>query len=301
MVGARTATPTAASPTPAVLTEPIAPPLVMRMLAGMPRRWGATGWWDGLTRRSDEWWRTGRRRAVVALGRGAIRQRRPILAIGIHFHVIGLEGGTRLRWARAAPTTGRASAFVHATRCVVVNSRRTRPCGSCPALPMEFVVSAPPCTRLFRALWCVAVLATHRSCFRAVVDDVAETRTTHALPALAQRNPSRPAPALRRCSSTLGMANAHQRVSHPQLHFQMRFAQLPRFVRHPGREPCLNRARNEGRGNGHSGFRRLSQRCFLVRRSFIPPFRGAHPAFGMTRSPASRDRRSVSPSPAVRR
>ena len=150
MVGARTATPTAASPTPAVLTEPIAPPLVMRMLAGMPRRWGATGWWDGLTRRSDEWWRTGRRRAVVALGRGAIRQRRPILAIGIHFHVIGLEGGTRLRWARAAPTTGRASAFVHATRCVVVDSRRARPYGACPIRPLGFLVSAPRCTRLFQ-------------------------------------------------------------------------------------------------------------------------------------------------------
>ena len=192
MIGARTATPTTASSTSAVLAKAIAPALVMRMLAGMPRRRGTARRWDGLTRRSDERWRAGSRRAVIALGRGAIRQRRPILAIGIHFHVIGLEGGTRLRWARAAPTTGRASAFVHATMCVVVDSRRTRPCGSCPVLPMEFVVSAPRCTRPFRALWCVAVLATHRSCFRAVVDDVAETRTTHALPALAQRNPSRP-------------------------------------------------------------------------------------------------------------
>jgi hypothetical protein len=64
-----------------------------------------------------------------------------------------------------------------------------------------FLVSAPRCTRLFRALWHVAVLATYRPCCVAVVDDVAEPRTTHALPALAQRNPSGPAPTLRRCSS----------------------------------------------------------------------------------------------------
>ena len=67
----------------------------------------------------------------------------------------------------------------------------------------DVVVSAPRCTRPFRALWCMAVLATHRSCFRAVVDDVAETRTPHALPALAQRSPSGSAPTLRRCPSTL--------------------------------------------------------------------------------------------------
>lgn len=101
-------------------------------------------------------------------------------------------------------------------------------------------MSAPRCTRPFGALWCMAVLATHRSCFRAVVDDVAETRTTHALPALAQRNPSGSAPALRRCSSRLGMTDAHWRVSHHQLHFSFRFSQ------HPG-------ARNVPRGYEERG------------------------------------------------
>lgn len=241
MLGARTAASATASSTPPILTKPIAPTLVVRLLTGMSRRRGTARRGDVFARWSNDR-RAGSRRAVVALRRAAIRLRRCILTIGIHFHVIGLEGGTRLRGARAAPTTGRASAFVHATMCVVVDSRRTRPCGTCPILPMEFVVSAPRCTRLFRTLWCMAVLATHRSCFRAVVDDVAETRTTHVLPALAQRSPSRPAPALRRCSSSLGMADAHQRVSHHQLHVQRRFAQHPKGEKAPegrlGTAPC---------------------------------------------------------------
>src|SRR5688572_16948306 len=77
-------------------------------------RWCAARRRNILARRRDEW-RTWSGRAVVLLGRAAVRERGGIVAVRIHFHVIGLEGGTRLRWARAAPTTGRASAFVHAT------------------------------------------------------------------------------------------------------------------------------------------------------------------------------------------
>ena len=70
-------------------------------------------------------------RAVVSLDGAAIGARCRVVAVGIHVSVVGLESGTRLRGARAAPTTGRASAIVHATGSVV-DSQRARPYEACP-------------------------------------------------------------------------------------------------------------------------------------------------------------------------
>src|SRR5687768_16510273 len=110
-----------------------------------------------------------------------------------------------------------------------------------------FLVSAPRCARLFQALWCMAVLATHRSYLRAVVDDVAETRTTHALPALAQRNPSGPAPALRRCSTTWVDRRAPAGQSPPTSRPRTLFATTS-FPASQGRELCPEGTRYEDGG-----------------------------------------------------
>ena len=128
--GTRTA-PAAAASASSVLAEAVASALMVRMRARMSR--GRRAWRRHVLDRGPRrrgLWDVGARSAIVCRAAVVFRRRRHVVAVGIHFHVIGLEGGTRLRWARAAPPTGRASAFVHATECVVVNSRRTRPCGA---------------------------------------------------------------------------------------------------------------------------------------------------------------------------
>src|ERR671915_18924 len=112
---------------------------MMGVLAGMTRgyRRGAGAGLRHAVHSGNRRRRTGGGGAIVSLDGAAIGARCRVFAVGIHVSVVGLEGGTRLRGARAAPTTGRASAFVHATGSVV-DSRRARPYEACPMVLWGF-------------------------------------------------------------------------------------------------------------------------------------------------------------------
>ena len=88
------------------------------------------------------------------------------------------------------------------------------------------------------------------SCFRAVVDDVAETRTTHALPALAQRKPERLRANMRRCSSNSGWPT---RTSGPATTNFTSPTDFRNYHERTGRESCRGRQPVPG---PHSSFSR---------------------------------------------
>ena len=153
-----------------------------------------------LTRRSRRrgLWDVGARGAIVCRTAVAFRGRGHVLAVWIHFHVIGLWDEAALGAARALDGAGvcvrscnRVCRGEFSTDTSMRSVTRTSYGGSHERAAMRAAV--PGALARCRE-------ATHRSCFRAVVDDVAEPRTTHALPALVQRNPSGSAPTLRRCS-----------------------------------------------------------------------------------------------------